>query len=86
MISLSLSPSARARSLQALALGAVLAQPFEPFVLSGAVTTGQLLSNLKAAEAADFFRANPDILERLMHDCRVDSEHYWSDRAALAWN
>ncbi|KAJ8600721.1 hypothetical protein CTAYLR_003937 [Chrysophaeum taylorii] len=72
--------------VDALALAAVLAQPFEPYVLSGAVTTAQLDSNLRAAEIADRLRADPVFLATLMRDCRQDSEAYWADRAALVWS
>lgn len=72
--------------VDALALAAVLAQPFEPYVLSGAVTADQLRSNLMAHDLAARLRQEPEFLETLMRDCRQDSAAYWADRAALAWN
>jgi aryl-alcohol dehydrogenase-like predicted oxidoreductase len=69
-----------------LALGFILAQPFEPRVLSGAVTPEQLESNLKAIEVADKLRENPSLLEEIANKCVVDSEEYWAERSALAWN
>ena len=71
-------------SPDALALAAVLAQPFNAFVLSGAVTSDQLQSNLKAKELADSL--DPDIFQKLLTQCQQDSKTYWADRAALKWN
>ena len=70
----------------ALALACVLAQPFEPHVLSGAVTADQVTANLGALAVADRLRADPELLERIMGETRQDSEAYWAERAALAWN
>lgn len=71
-------------SPDSLALAAVLAQPFAPLVLSGAVTTAQLESNLKAHDLArGLDRA---FLADLMDECRRDSTAYWAERSALAWN
>jgi aryl-alcohol dehydrogenase-like predicted oxidoreductase len=65
----------------AVALAAVLAQPFAQVVLSGAATTAQLQSNLAAltlrldsAALADLFAA-PE-----------EPAHYWRFRASLPWN
>ena len=72
-----------------LALGAVLAQPFRPRVLSGAVTTDQLSSNLGALDVNEKLTTTDEgkkILEELMAGCKMDSEEYWKDRSALKWN
>lgn len=69
-----------------LALACILAQPFCPRVLSGAVTPEQLSSNLKAQEVAQQLLQNKALLLEIMDATRIDSETYWSDRAALAWN
>lgn len=69
-----------------LALACILAQPFCPRVLSGAVTPEQLSSNLKAQAIADQLLENKQLLEEIMAASIMDSESYWSDRAALAWN
>ena len=61
----------------ALALAAVLVQPWADVVLSGAATVDQLRSNLAALEL-DF---DPE-LEQLAEDPVV----YWQERAALPWN
>jgi aryl-alcohol dehydrogenase-like predicted oxidoreductase len=61
----------------ALALAAVLAQPWADVVLSGAATVDQLRSNLAALEL-DF---DPE-LEQLAEDPAV----YWEERSALPWN
>jgi aryl-alcohol dehydrogenase-like predicted oxidoreductase len=75
----SLTQRARAAgaTVDALAIAAVLSQPWADVVLSGAVTRDHLDSHLSAlklsADAIDF----PSIAER--------PSDYWSRRAALAW-
>lgn len=74
-----LEDEARARetSVDALALAAILSQPWADIVLSGAVTREQLASNLQSlalARAADDW---PDIAE--------PPDTYWSARSTLAW-
>jgi aryl-alcohol dehydrogenase-like predicted oxidoreductase len=65
----------------AVALAAVLAQPFVDIALSGAATVGALRSNVAAAEieldAAAL--AELDALEER-------SDEYWAARGELAWN
>lgn len=70
----------------ALALACILAQPFQPRVLSGAVTSAQLESNLHAEEVARILGKNPDLLREIMSKTLMSSEDYWSDRSKLAWN
>jgi aryl-alcohol dehydrogenase-like predicted oxidoreductase len=70
----------------ALALGCILAQPFQPRVLSGAVTPEQLETNLKASELSDILKADHTLLDSIMKDCAMESEDYWNDRSQLAWN
>lgn len=65
----------------ALALAAVLAQPWADVVLSGATTTDEVVSNV----AALALELPPDLMERLA-TVREDSEAYWATRAALPWN
>jgi aryl-alcohol dehydrogenase-like predicted oxidoreductase len=60
----------------ALALAAVLAQPWVDVVLSGAATVEQLESNLGALGAA------PQRLD----DVVEDPEAYWHERGELPWN
>ncbi|HEY1521128.1 MAG TPA: aldo/keto reductase [Solirubrobacteraceae bacterium] len=77
--------SAAARDAQtapdALALAAVLAQPWVNVVLSGATTVWELQSNLTAV-GLDLDRA---VLERL--DGLVeDPDAYWDERSELPWN
>jgi len=67
-----------------LALGCILAQDFEPRVLSGAVTSAQLKSNWKALNVCE--KLDPTLLEEIMKACIVKSEDYWDKRSALAWN
>src|SRR5581483_2134955 len=62
----------------ALALAAVLAQPWVDVVLSGASTVEQLESNLGAV-AVD---VDPDFLGGLVED----PDTYWSKRGELPWN
>ena len=69
--------TARKTTIDAVALAAALSQPWADVVLSGAVNTEQLESNLKAvvlaAEPADW----PDVAE--------SPTDYWARRSALAW-
>jgi aryl-alcohol dehydrogenase-like predicted oxidoreductase len=70
-----------------LALGCILAQPFQPRVLSGAVTSDQVLSNYKAIDIATKLVSSHDtILTEIMQSCIMDSQAYWSERSALQWN
>jgi aryl-alcohol dehydrogenase-like predicted oxidoreductase len=68
-------------SPDAVALGAVLAQPFTDVVLSGASTEEALRSNLAAVE----IELDPGTLAEL-DTLAEDSEDYWAARGALAWN
>jgi aryl-alcohol dehydrogenase-like predicted oxidoreductase len=67
-------------SPDAVALAAVLAQPFTDVVLSGAATEQALRSNLAAVEL-ELDQATLAELDAL-HE---DSEAYWAARGALAW-
>jgi aryl-alcohol dehydrogenase-like predicted oxidoreductase len=73
--------SALGSTPDAVALAAVLAQPFADVVLSGVVTRDTLASNLAAADLA----LSDDVLVALA-PLEEDSEDYWSTRAALPWN
>ncbi|HXW79564.1 MAG TPA: aldo/keto reductase, partial [Acidimicrobiales bacterium] len=65
----------------AVALAAVLAQPWADVVLSGAATTNELESNLAALKV----RFDPEIFERF-DEIQEDSVTYWKTRAELPWN
>ncbi|HEX4717402.1 MAG TPA: aldo/keto reductase [Thermoleophilaceae bacterium] len=65
----------------ALALAAVMAQPWCDVVLSGAATAEELESNLQAAAV----NAQPVVTE-LLRVLGEDSGAYWQTRAELAWN
>jgi aryl-alcohol dehydrogenase-like predicted oxidoreductase len=67
-------------SPDAVALAAVLAQPFADVVLSGAATEQALRSNLAAVEL-ELDAGTPAELDALQED----SEDYWAARGALAW-
>jgi aryl-alcohol dehydrogenase-like predicted oxidoreductase len=69
-----------------LALACILAQPFKPRVLSGAVTPEQLQSNLKAADLAETLRNDQSLLDEIMKSTVMDSDEYWKERSSLAWN
>ncbi len=69
------------RTEDALALAAVLAQPWVDVVLSGAVTVDQLHSNL----VAGVLDLGSDVLERL-DAIGEDPDTYWHERSELAWN
>jgi aryl-alcohol dehydrogenase-like predicted oxidoreductase len=68
-------------SLDALALAAVLAQPWVDVVLSGAATVEQLRSNVAAVSVAFDGVAG----ETLASICE-DPAEYWNTRARLVWN
>lgn len=67
-------------SCDAVALAAVLAQPWADMVLSSAATVEQLTSNLTAAD----LRFNPGQLHRLA-ELPEPAEAYWAHRSQLAW-
>ena len=64
-------------TVDALALAAVLSQPWCDVVLSGAVTTEQLGSNLSAVPLAHELTDWPDLAE--------SPADYWAKRSALDW-
>jgi aryl-alcohol dehydrogenase-like predicted oxidoreductase len=69
----------RGTTPDALALAAVLAQPWVDVVLSGAATVDQLRSNLAALELDP--KLEPELAE-LAEEPAV----YWEERSALPWN
>lgn len=70
----------RGATPDAVAIAAALAQPWATVVLSGAVTPGQLTSNL----TADGFALDEDQLRRL-RTLAEDPSTYWATRSRLAW-
>jgi aryl-alcohol dehydrogenase-like predicted oxidoreductase len=68
-------------TIDALALAAVLAQPWADTVLSGATTLPQVQSNLAALGV----ELVGDIAERLQPIAETP-QAYWSGRSKLAWN
>jgi aryl-alcohol dehydrogenase-like predicted oxidoreductase len=68
-------------TIDALALAAVLAQPWADVVLSGAVTGEQLASNLGAViVAAD------ETAQEQLRTLEEPAREYWAGRGQLAWN
>jgi aryl-alcohol dehydrogenase-like predicted oxidoreductase len=65
----------------ALALAAVLAQPWASLVLSGAATTGQLRSNLAALQ----LQWDGEAAARL-EEIAEPAPAYWRTRSRLPWN
>ncbi|GAB4429387.1 MAG: aldo/keto reductase [Bacteroidia bacterium] len=65
--------------IDALALAAVLAQPWADAVLSGAATVAQLRSNLRAFDVPAAATAD-------LADLAEAPETYWQIRQSLAWN
>lgn len=75
--------------VDAVALAVVMAQPFNPMVLSGAATAQQLGSNAKALTLLERIReddAAGDAIAGLLAVGKVEPEVYWSERSALSWN
>jgi aryl-alcohol dehydrogenase-like predicted oxidoreductase len=68
----------------ALALAAVLAQPWVDVVLSGADTVAQLTSNLGAYQVQE--QVGDELLNRLAAELPEDPERYWETRSELPWN
>jgi aryl-alcohol dehydrogenase-like predicted oxidoreductase len=66
-----------AASVDAVALGAALSNRWADVVLSGAVTTGQLESNLRALALATSLTEWPAMAE--------SPPDYWTRRGALPW-
>ena len=64
-------------TVDAVALGAVLAQPWTDVVLSGAVTSEQLLANVRSVDLADRSIDWPALAE--------PPDQYWGRRKALSW-
>ena len=67
--------------MDALALAAVLAQPWADVVLSGAATVDQLKSNV-AANSVNWNSKAAELLSALAES----PSDYWAARAGLAWN
>jgi aryl-alcohol dehydrogenase-like predicted oxidoreductase len=68
-------------SLDALALAAVLAQPWADVVLSGASTAEQVRSNVQALTVPWDAQAETSLLP-----VAEEAQAYWQTRSALAWN
>ena len=73
--------SALGATADAVALAAVLAQPFADVVLSGVATRAALASNLAAAALR-----LPDGALAELATLEEDSREYWSARSELPWN
>lgn len=69
------------QSIDAVALAAVLHQPWVDMVLSGAVTVEQLQSNARAVEITW-----KDEYDNRLSALIESSEVYWSKRSELSWN
>jgi aryl-alcohol dehydrogenase-like predicted oxidoreductase len=68
----------------AVAMAAVLVQPFQPMVLSGASNIEQLASNFKAVSLTESL--SPDDVNILMKALQENSLEYWAERSRLPWN
>jgi aryl-alcohol dehydrogenase-like predicted oxidoreductase len=68
-------------TIDAVAIAAVLAQPWVDVVLSGAANVEHLESNAEALNCdLDSF------LDQLMDSLREDANTYWQTRSDLSWN
>jgi aryl-alcohol dehydrogenase-like predicted oxidoreductase len=68
-------------TIDALALAAVLAQPWVDVVLSGAANIEHIRSNVQA------FNIEPgDWIDDLLTSLKEDPQEYWQKRSALDWN
>jgi aryl-alcohol dehydrogenase-like predicted oxidoreductase len=65
----------------ALALAAVVQQPWVDVVLSGATTSEMLFSNIAALDV----RVDDELMQRLA-GLAEDPERYWARRSALVWS
>ncbi len=65
----------------AIGLAYILSKPFVSVVLSGAAVPAHLISNVKGSEIK---LSRQDI--RVLDGMKVKPEHYWAERASLAWN
>ena len=68
-------------TIDALALAAVLAQPWVDVVLSGAANVEHIMSNGHAFDVGQ-----GDWLENLLAALREEPENYWRIRSRLEWN
>jgi aryl-alcohol dehydrogenase-like predicted oxidoreductase len=69
-----------ATSIDAVALAAALARPWGDLVLSGAVTTHQLRSNLRALDVGW-----DDASEARLAGLALEPQEYWARRASRPW-
>jgi aryl-alcohol dehydrogenase-like predicted oxidoreductase len=78
LIALEEEAVARRTTIDALAIAAALSEPWADVVLTGAVTTDQLASNLKAVALAVESNDWPAVAE--------SPTEYWARRSALVWH
>ena len=71
--------------VDAIALAAVIAQPFVDITLSGAAKIEHLESNLQAIDVAEKDNVAEQLAE-LVVDFSETAEEYWGIRSNLAWN
>lgn len=69
-------------TIDALALAAVLAQPWVDIVLSGAATEEHVRSNVRAVD----LRLDEARVATLVKGLKEDADEYWERRSALDWN
>ena len=74
-------PTTAGATIDALALAAVLAQPWAGVVLSGAAHVEHLQSNMRALDVIW-----DDALAAELAPLVEPPERYWATRADLAWN
>lgn len=85
MLRLTAAAKALNVGVDAIALAAVITQPFVDITLSGAARIDHLESNLQAVDIVESNSAAP-LLTELVNDFSETAKMYWGIRSDLAWN
>lgn len=72
-------------TIDELALACVMAQSFNPMVLSGAACVEHMRSNVGALALLRGGKLDSATVDRLFCETRMDPKEYWAERSALPW-